>query len=717
MLNEGPDLATFANEWAEACFAAMVRVCLVGGLSVILVYAVCRACPRLPIALRCWLWWLVCLEFVVGLFWRVPLALPLLPPVPKPVLPESFYYHGRKIPSTVNWTPPGFSLNPDPPKPLLELIRPLNAETAAEAWSKRHPRMPQLGDPYWTLPAMIFLIWTLCILVRVFTEERKVVILRQRLQTASDEVSTSASTTIEALIQATGLRAAPKVVYSPAARVPYISGLIRPVIVLPPDFAEICSEDERRMALAHELTHLQRRDLWLSLVPLAAHSLFCFFPLTWLARREWSVACEAACDQKAMELASASPQTYAQMLLKVSARSTGDFSAATLGVTAGYPTLKRRLASVVSHALSPVWRVPRPVVMGVVGAGTLLIFPWRIAHQGVYSLSTHFALIDLQIDPRIEYDAAKLPHPNRDSEATAINDSGQIAGTIWRDLGRHQAFCWDRTHGSKLLGILEPGGSSEAAFINSSGTIVGRATWKGSHRAFIWGAALGLQTLESKDCFESSAESINDRSEVVGSVLIRERDRNGIPWKRAALWDSVGRLHLIPTRMQPSTATSINNRGQIVGYLQTSRGPRACIWDSSDSSPRLLTPGPEDVGSQALAIDSAGNVTGLTTMGGTYQRYSPYENMCPVDSRAFRWTAAGGIENLGTLPKTMESVGSDTNSTGLCGIGDSACGILTDWSMGSRSMFLTGRAVSVINGNISTLSVRTRTGGSSDLVC
>ena len=37
--------------------------------------------------------------------------------------------------------------------------------------------------------------------------------------------------------------------------------------------------EEQRMALCHELVHLQRRDLWLAYIPALAERLFFFHPL------------------------------------------------------------------------------------------------------------------------------------------------------------------------------------------------------------------------------------------------------------------------------------------------------------------------------------------------------------------------------------------------------------------------------------------------------
>jgi beta-lactamase regulating signal transducer with metallopeptidase domain len=71
----------------------------------------------------------------------------------------------------------------------------------------------------------------------------------------------------------------PRVVWAArnsGVRAPFVAGLARPVIVLPHDFDRVLSPDERRLALAHELAHLRRGDLWLGCCRLWPASFFSF---------------------------------------------------------------------------------------------------------------------------------------------------------------------------------------------------------------------------------------------------------------------------------------------------------------------------------------------------------------------------------------------------------------------------------------------------------
>ena len=59
----------------------LLRASLEAAVVAALVWGVCRAVPRLPAAVRVWLWWLVSVKLLLGL---AP-----LPGVPLPVLPTA----------------------------------------------------------------------------------------------------------------------------------------------------------------------------------------------------------------------------------------------------------------------------------------------------------------------------------------------------------------------------------------------------------------------------------------------------------------------------------------------------------------------------------------------------------------------------------------------------------------------------------------------------
>lgn len=87
-----------------------------------------------------------------------------------------------------------------------------------------------------------------------------------------------------------------RVIETDAAHGPLAFGVFRKYVAFPRDFAERYDEQERDLALAHELGHHIRGDLianWVALVVLALHW---FNPIAWRAFRAFRADQEMACD-------------------------------------------------------------------------------------------------------------------------------------------------------------------------------------------------------------------------------------------------------------------------------------------------------------------------------------------------------------------------------------------------------------------------------------
>lgn len=102
------------------------------------------------------------------------------------------------------------------------------------------------------------------------------------------------------------LSSRPELRLSPQLVGPFITGLWRPVVLLPADFTERYSTEQQRLIIRHELTHWQRGDLAANRLALGMLLLFWFNPLSWLAYRAYRQDQELACD--ALVLATASSE-------------------------------------------------------------------------------------------------------------------------------------------------------------------------------------------------------------------------------------------------------------------------------------------------------------------------------------------------------------------------------------------------------------------------
>jgi probable HAF family extracellular repeat protein len=112
-------------------------------------------------------------------------------------------------------------------------------------------------------------------------------------------------------------------------------------------------------------------------------------------------------------------------------------------------------------------------------------------------------------------DLGTLGGPDRESEARAINDAGQIAGWSDQSSGGTRAFRWESGTMSNL-GVLTGGFYSEAYDINELGDVVGYSDTSTNYRAFMYsgGVLRDLGSLIGGD--GSLAYAVNDAGQATG---------------------------------------------------------------------------------------------------------------------------------------------------------------------------------------------------------
>ncbi|MEQ9624207.1 MAG: PEP-CTERM sorting domain-containing protein [Coleofasciculus chthonoplastes F1-TOW-03] len=235
----------------------------------------------------------------------------------------------------------------------------------------------------------------------------------------------------------------------------------------------------------------------------------------------------------------------------------------------------------------------------------------------------------------------------------SINNVGQIVGRsgLLFDEDR-RAFLWDNGVMTDL-GSLE-GLRSEALDINDSGQIVGHSEINTpgffpyaiypSH-AFLWenGVMTDLGTLGG---LISSAISINNSGQVVGWA------ENEHGEQRAFLWENGEMMDIGTLGGSTSLARDINNSGQIVGNAQPTTGGNghAFLWENGVMTDLGTLGGSFSIPN---AINDSGQVVGYVNLsgGGSFNH------------RAFLWQD-GTMTDLGTLDDLPTSEALDINNAG-----------------------------------------------------
>lgn len=173
----------------------------------------------------------------------------------------------------------------------------------------------------------------------------------RRFQSTRCCLSDETTALIQQIAREVGLNHPPHVWCSSAITSPAVTGLWRPVLLLPADFEQTFSAQEAKLILQHELTHVKRHDLPLNALLCLLMTLHWFNPLLWLAFCKVRLDREAACDAQVLE--NAPPQRrveYGHALLKAETAFTPlQLSLGFVGLFQSGDALRSRIQSIAHH--------------------------------------------------------------------------------------------------------------------------------------------------------------------------------------------------------------------------------------------------------------------------------------------------------------------------------------------------------------------------------
>jgi len=159
----------------------------------------------------------------------------------------------------------------------------------------------------------------------------------------------------------------------------------------------------------------------------------------------------------------------------------------------------------------------------------------------------------------------------------------------------------------------------------------------------------------SKNTF-SCAASVNDAGQVVGYL-------NGETTTLPFIWAPGGDLLelTLPSGYVGGRALRINTAGDVVGHVMSRGGVRGCVW-SNGTDPLALDALPNDTYSRARGINDSSLVVGISGKG-------------PA-RHAVLWTNGGTARDLGTLPGDVRSEANAINKNGdVVGISEGPSGV------------------------------------------
>jgi len=122
------------------------------------------------------------------------------------------------------------------------------------------------------------------------------------------------------LLRAYGARRLPRMWIMEGVGQPFVWGLLRGSIYVPPGFLSIESPEHRRDVLAHEFSHVLRCDAAVNAVQVVTQGLFWFHPFVWWANHKIRQEREKCCDEMVIARLHTTPKDYSTAIIETLAR-------------------------------------------------------------------------------------------------------------------------------------------------------------------------------------------------------------------------------------------------------------------------------------------------------------------------------------------------------------------------------------------------------------
>lgn len=275
--------------------------------------------------------------------WRLAMWLPAMVVLAVPLLPESKWgLHGEVIEKVAGsaWCCP--SGDPACVSGSGISLGTLGAGQAQAGW--------KIIVGCWLLGTMWFLgvVW--------WSHRRSMRKLRETSVSASDELMQR----LAEITSAIGLRRIPAVLVCAELSGPAVTGLWRPILLLPARFPGELNEEESRLVLQHELLHIRRLDLWTNGLLCLIQAVHWFNPVAWFAVSRIRFDCEQACDEEVLTRNGAESRTpYGHALIKIACGlPASDPNLAVLHMARSAAGLRTRIEAITSRRpQNPVWAI------------------------------------------------------------------------------------------------------------------------------------------------------------------------------------------------------------------------------------------------------------------------------------------------------------------------------------------------------------------------
>ena len=151
---------------------------------------------------------------------------------------------------------------------------------------------------------------------------------------------------------------------------PGVFGISKPVLLWPRSIAAHLDDEQVESILAHELTHVRRRDNLAAAVHMIVQALFWFHPLVWWIGARLVDERERACDAEVVRLGS-DPRVYAESILKTCELYVESPLVCVSGVTGS--DLKKRIEQIMKDDAGATLNVWRKILLATAAVAVIVV--------------------------------------------------------------------------------------------------------------------------------------------------------------------------------------------------------------------------------------------------------------------------------------------------------------------------------------------------------
>jgi WD40 repeat protein/beta-lactamase regulating signal transducer with metallopeptidase domain len=226
----------------------------------------------------------------------------------------------------------------------------------------------------------------------------------------------------EALRRTAGVRLEVRWAVSAKVTSPAVGGLIRPTVVMPPDFDEGLTPKQLNWVLLHELAHIRRLDLWVVMVQRLVGAFFFFNPAAHVTNWVIDQLREYACDDAALAAAHASRRDCGEGFLTIVGRSVDHSSCPSpaLGLFESRMLIRRRLLRILDSRRTVHERLSPLATAALVGMA-IVVLPYgrprdAAANHSGPAIPSPLSSVSVE-EPRVFAAGATFLHDDRASSA------------------------------------------------------------------------------------------------------------------------------------------------------------------------------------------------------------------------------------------------------------------------------------------------------------